>query len=110
MLLLKGKPVLPRDFDGMFQKKDEKNNKKIILFYFKKYTIRLNGNVCPLLVMSRRGLKRYPGWEANVTHGVSQESQVPDNYILKLFPSYPTWKVETGLIPPEMLCLKDVPG
>lgn len=93
-----------------FKKSMKKIIKNRILFYFKKYTICLNENVCSLLVMSRRTLKQCPGWEANVTRGISQESQVPDNYILKLFPSYPTWKVETGLIPPEMLCLEDVPG
>lgn len=69
--------------------------KKKISCLFKKplNAICLNENVCPFLSISRGALKWCPAWEANVTYGVSQKSQIPDISVLKLFPSYPTWKV-----------------
>lgn len=64
-----------------------------------------------LLYLSRRTPKQCPGWEANVTHGVSRRNVRIQLIVLsELFPSYPTCKVETGHVPPETLGLQGVPG
>lgn len=62
--------------------------------------------VCLFLSMSRDTPKRCFGWEANVTHGVTQKAQGSGNFVLKLFLRYLACKVETRLFIPEMPCLK----